>query len=124
MQITPFTPWGATNLSELITTGTGSWELSLGHNVEPEISYYGTVSDLCRQFDTLCFSGDKIERVIYNDPATIVFWKDGTKTVVKCQKGDTYNPETGLAMCIIKRVCGNKANYNNIFTKWLPKEGE
>lgn len=67
---------------------------------------------------------DMIVDVIYHDPATIVKWKDGTKTVVKCQKakGDVYNPEQGLAMCIIKKMCGNKSNYNNIFAKWLPKE--
>lgn len=25
-----------------------------------------------------------VERVIFNHPATIIFWKDGSKTVVKC----------------------------------------
>lgn len=70
------------------------------------------------------FDKNEIKDVIYNNPATIVFWKDGTKTVVKCQKdkGDTYNPELGLAMCIIKKMCGNKGNYNDVFNKWLPKE--
>ena len=65
-----------------------------------------------------------IKDVIYNNPATIVLWKDGTKTVVKCQTetGDTYNPELGLAMCIIKKLSGNKGNYNDVFNKWLPKE--
>ena len=62
-----------------------------------------------------------IKDVIFNNPATIVLWKDGTKTVVKCQKGDTYNPELGLAMCIIKKFCGNKGNYNDVFNKWIPK---
>lgn len=64
-----------------------------------------------------------IENVIFNDPATIVFWADGTKTVVKCQRqdGDTYSKETGLAMAIVKKACGNKSNYNNIFARWLAK---
>ena len=39
----------------------------------------------------------KIKDVIYNDPATIVFWEDGTKTVVKC-KNEKFDPEKGLAM--------------------------
>ena len=70
------------------------------------------------------FNKNDIKDVIFNDPATIVLWKDGTKTVVKCQKdkGDTYNPELGLAMCIIKKICGNKGNYNDVFNKWLHKE--
>lgn len=68
------------------------------------------------------FDHNQIKNVIFNDPATIVLWKDGTKTVVKCQKNDTYNPEMGLAMCIIKKMCGNKGNYNDVFNKWLPVE--
>ena len=72
------------------------------------------------------FDHKQIKDVIFNDPATIVFWKDGTKTVVKCQKdkGDTYNPELGLAMCIIKKMSGNKGNYNDVFNKWLPDENK
>lgn len=61
-----------------------------------------------------------IKNVIHNDPATIVFWADGTKTVVKAQPGDTYDPEKGLAMAISKKALGNKGNYCNVFHKWLP----
>lgn len=68
------------------------------------------------------FDHNQIKNVIFNNPATIVLWKDGTKTVVKCQENDTYNPEMGLAMCIIKKMCGNKGNYNEVFNKWIPKE--
>lgn len=66
----------------------------------------------------------EIERVVFNDPATIVFWSDGTKTVVKCQKekGDTYSKESGLAIAIAKKAYGNKGNFNDIFTKWLGDE--
>ena len=64
----------------------------------------------------------EIKNVIFNDPATIVFWKDGTKTVVKCQDGDEFDPEKGLAMAIAKKAYGNKGNYCNKLKKWLPKE--
>lgn len=60
-----------------------------------------------------------IEKVIFHDPATIVVWKDGTKTVVKCNEGDTYSKETGLVMCIAKKALGNKSNFNNVIKKWL-----
>ena len=63
----------------------------------------------------------KIKDVIYNDPATIVFWEDGTKTVVKC-KNEKFDPEKGLAMAFSKKMLGNKGNYYNIFKKWLPEE--
>ena len=60
---------------------------------------------------------DKIKDVIFNDPATIVFWTDGTKTVVKCQKGETFDPEKGLAMAISKKVLGNDYGYYETFAK-------
>ena len=64
----------------------------------------------------------EIKNVIFNYPATIVFWEDGTKTVVKCQDGDEFDPEKGLAMAIAKKAYGNKGNYCNKMKKWLPKE--
>ena len=66
----------------------------------------------------------KIKDVIFNDPATIVFWADGTKTVVKCQDGDIFDPEKGLAMAITKKALGNKGNYCNELKKWLPEKEE
>lgn len=63
-----------------------------------------------------------IKNVIFNEPATIVFWEDGSKTVVKCQDGDIYDPEKGLAMAISKKALGNQGNYCNEFKKWLPEK--
>lgn len=57
--------------------------------------------------------------VLFNPPATIVFWSDGSKTVVKAQDGETFDAEKGLAMAIVKRVTGNKGNYNDIFREWV-----
>lgn len=51
-----------------------------------------------------------------------MFWGDGTKTVVKCQPGDIYDPEKGLAMAISKKALGNQGNYCNVFKKWVPEE--
>ena len=65
-----------------------------------------------------------IKKVIFNYPATIVLWSDGSKTVVKCQDGDVYDPEKGLAMAISKKALGNKGNYCNEFKKWLPEDEE
>ena len=56
----------------------------------------------------------EIKRVIFNEPATIVLWKDGTKTVVKCSDGDTYDKEKGLALCFMKKALGNKGNFNYV----------
>ena len=66
----------------------------------------------------------KIKKVIYNNPATIVMWSDGTKTVVKCSARDTYDPEKGLAMAIAKKSFGNKGNYYKEIKYWLPEESD
>ena len=65
----------------------------------------------------------EIEKVIFNDPATIVLWSDGSKTVVKCTN-EEFDKEKGLAMAICKRVLGNKGNYFNEFRKWIEDEKE
>lgn len=60
----------------------------------------------------------QIEKVIFNDPATIVIWKDGTKTVVKAHN-EAYDPEKGLAMAITKKALGNEGNYFETVKKWV-----
>jgi hypothetical protein len=64
---------------------------------------------------------NKIKKVIFNDPATIVFWQDGTKTVVKCTDGEPYDLEKGLMAAITKKAFGNLGNYYNQIKKWLPE---
>lgn len=81
-----------------------------------------------------------IKEVIFQNPTTIVFWTDGTKTVVNCMdnvemkkkivdgkevtvKKPRFSPnfskETGLAMAIAKKWAGNQGNYNDIFRKYI-----
>lgn len=62
-----------------------------------------------------------IDKVIFSDPATIIKWKDGTKTVVKAQN-EPFDKEKGLAMAIIKKFCGNKGNFSDIFRKYIDDE--
>ncbi len=59
-----------------------------------------------------------IRKVIFNDPATIVLWSDGTKTVVKCGPEDTYDMEKGLAMAIVKKMAGNDGRFHKVFKEW------
>lgn len=61
----------------------------------------------------------QIKRVLFHGPATIVYWTDGSKTVVKCQAGDTFSYETGLAMAIAKKAYGNDNAFNKVFKKWV-----
>lgn len=56
-----------------------------------------------------------VDKVLVHGPALIVFWKDGSKTVVKCTN-EEFDLEKGVAMAFIKRVFGNKGNYNAFLT--------
>lgn len=65
------------------------------------------------------FMSPDVMRIIFNPPATIVFWMDGTKTVVKCAEGEKFDPYTGFCYAFteryfgplshIKKVCRNRS---------------
>ena len=101
------------------------WGILRDHDWKPNNFH---VKPVCKTVDYSKLYGagfwamPKIKDVIFNNPATIVFWTDGTKTVVKCQDDDIFDPEKGLAMAISKKALGNKGNYCNEFKKWLPKD--
>lgn len=79
------------------------------------------IMDYCRNGINFNMIGmPNITKVIFNKPATIVLWEDGTKTVVKCSDRDLWNPEKGLAMCIVKKIFGS--SYHEIFKKWIPED--
>lgn len=65
----------------------------------------------------------KIKKVIFNNPATIVLWMDGTKTVVKAVN-EAFDPEKGLVMAITKKALGNKSNYFNKIKEWTVSYNE
>lgn len=64
----------------------------------------------------------EIKKIIFNNPATIVYWEDGTKTIVKCGSGDTWDKEKGLAMCFVKKLLGNKGNFNEKIKKYVKED--
>lgn len=65
-----------------------------------------------------------IKDVIFAPPATIVYWSDGSKTVVKCSEKDVFDPEKGLVMAIAKRCGGNKGSYYKEIQNWVEKSGK
>lgn len=58
-----------------------------------------------------------IAKLIYNDPATIIIFDDGTKSVVKCQEGDLYSKERGFVFALLKRIYGPE--YNDIMREYV-----
>lgn len=61
-----------------------------------------------------------VSKIIFNPPATIVFWEDGTKTVVKCSAEDEFSEYYGLLAALGKKVYEN----NNQIKKLIDKKAE
>lgn len=84
--------------------------------------YGGTLSPFYIN-DTCGTLGNKvyITKVLYNNPATIVFWSDGTQTRNICPPDTLYNPDTGLAFCMLKKLMGN-TEMAKLFNDWELKD--
>lgn len=71
-------------------------------------STFGLVYQECKIRPTFV-----IDKVLFNPPATIVFWLDGTKTAVKCKEGEEFSEWAGIASCLAKKLYG--PNFHKIF---------
>lgn len=56
----------------------------------------------------------EIKKIIFNDPSTIVFFADGTKSVVTASKADPFSKELGIVYAIVKRIIGTPDKNGNI----------
>lgn len=75
-----------------------------------------------------------IKKVIFNGPATIIFWADGDKTVVKCHEGDTYDKRLGFMYACTKRICElggfckksktNRKPFDNWMDAWINRKAK
>lgn len=54
------------------------------------------------------------KQVIFNPPATIVYWPDGDKTVVRCDN-DEFSEEFGYAMACMRKIYGTRAEFKAQF---------
>lgn len=68
-----------------------------------------------------------IRNVIFNPPATIVLWDDGTKTVVKCHDGE-FSEEFGFAMAVMRKLYGTRSGFlaqiRNAYRPYLTAKGK
>lgn len=58
-----------------------------------------------------------VAKVIVNGPATIIFWTDGTKSIVKCQDDEEFDLEKGIALCFVRKALGNENKYHKHIRK-------
>lgn len=71
----------------------------------------------------VCLDGLKIyiTKVLYNNPATIVFWSDGTQTRNICPPDTPYSSDAGLAFCMLKKLMGGN-EMAKLFNDWELKD--
>lgn len=60
-----------------------------------------------------------IKNIIFSNPCTIVFWKDGTKTIIRCGENDLYDPEKGIAMAVMRKVYGPRHAYMKVLGPYI-----
>lgn len=58
--------------------------------VHREILNYIT-NDIYTTKEAIKTMRNSIKKIIFNDPATIIIWGNGDKTIVKCGEGETYD---------------------------------
>ena len=69
--------------------------------------YFATVPD--------CVAPNAIKKVIFHDPATVIYWSDGTRTVVKVHN-EPFDKEKGFCMAIMKKALGDR--YHKFFKEY------
>mgnify|MGYP004562703013 CR=1 FL=1 len=82
------------------------------------------LADASKKKEVPKMSAATIKNVIFNPPATIIYWSDNIKTVVKCSPNDVFDPEKGMAMAIAKRCAGNNGKYYKEIRRWTEKSKE
>lgn len=110
---------GAKRLSNRIYGRENAMSMRKGYIVRsPEENYAMYIRSVCTIVP---------DRIIFNPPATIVFWTDGTKTVVKCAEGEKFDPYTGFCYAFAERCLGSLSLIKKICRKsstGLPEASE
>lgn len=60
----------------------------------------------------------RVKKIMHNGPATIVFWEDGTKTVVRLKEGDKYDPYAAFTAAVAKRLYGKNMKISEIVGRY------
>lgn len=80
-------------------------------NAYPRVELEG---EIIEKLDIMPAPG--IKKVIFNNPATIILWNDGTKTVSKCHN-EEFDKEKGFAMAVAKKIVGSYAKMQKFIGK-------
>lgn len=111
------------NPGDLLRDRQGDWHIrKLEESVLNSMHWVDRVmEEATKKKEETNMTAASIKNVIFNPPATIVFWTDGGKTVVKCYAKDEFDPEKGLAMAIAKRCASNSDDFYKEIKTWIEK---
>lgn len=107
----------------------GVYRMEIDHLNSEILRQYCLPTELCKPNIVACIKEEttmncdirsNIKDVIFSDRATVILWKDGTKTMVRAGKHEDYDPEKGFSMAVCKKMFGNKGNYYEVFKKYVP----
>ena len=99
------------------------WQSPTTHFIpRVDADYGGTLTTLVDYNKVINETGKVyITKVLYNNPATVVFWSDGTTTKNICPPDILYNPDAGLAFCMLRKFMGND-EMAKLFKDWELKD--
>jgi len=84
------------------------------YTVEDELRMELNKKDaIIREFRKKAQKIDMPEKYIINETVTILFWKNGEKTMIRRCKDDEFNPRLAFLTALFQHYCGmskNKAN--------------
>ena len=103
------------------STGTSSSSITISPATSTWVTYHPILRKKYKISGYLPTENVYMKEVIYSNPATVVIWSDGTKTISKCTENDEYNEEVGLTLCVLKKVLGATA-VKNILADWVPEQ--
>lgn len=63
-----------------------------------------------------------VRRIVFSCPATIVFWEDDTKTVVKCMEGEKFERYAGFAAACMKKMFGSTSRAKSIMEDYAVEQ--
>ena len=79
---------------------------------DPSSIDYGTTKAFTYQFWGERLSKlPEIKRITFDNPTTVVFWNDGSKTIVQCSANDDFDKEYGVTMCFMKKIFGTRSEF-------------
>lgn len=84
--------------------------------IHPRVALEG---EIIERLDIMPAPG--IKKVIFNNPATIILWNDGTKTVSKCHN-EKFDKEKGFAMAVAKKTVGSYAKIKKLIDQAVKQD--